>query len=135
MQKSRQLFKYKSLHLFAAPSRLYNTSIAPPSRDDPKYAWLKSQQNIQNKVGQFVQLPILPCEKPKDFGLKIAENYFLTQQRANLLKRVVNDFETYRDYGDKGLALVGPHGVGKTCFTYLVASYAWVNHFPVCYIV
>ena len=133
MQKARQLFKYNSLHLFAAPRSYYSASIAPPSRDDPKFAWLKSQQGIQNKVGQFVQLPILPCELPKDFSANVVDSYFLTQQRANLLRRVHNDFDILR--GDKGLALVGPHGVGKSCFTYLVASYAWVNHFPVCYIV
>lgn len=33
------------------------------------------------------------------------------------------------------MVLSGPYGIGKTCFSYLIACYAWVNKYPLIYIV
>jgi DNA replication protein DnaC len=83
-----------------------------------------------NSIVKFIPLPTFGDEEdphvPKDFNPK--ENFFLSQQRFQILKEVI-------EKPSAGLLLVGPHGVGKSSLTYFVACYAWLNRFPLIYIV
>jgi len=105
-------------------------------RDNPLYAWLRgSKEDIAKHVGRFVSLPTLPCSFPKQFDSTVASYYFLSAQRASMLHQIISDFESTVISDQKGLALYGPHGVGKSSFTYLVAAFAWVNRYPLIFIV
>jgi len=106
------------------------------NRDHPAYGWLKQLDEIKKNVGQFVQLPILPCEGPKEFDDVITKSFLLTNQRAELLERVINAIKVPNELATgKGMVLYGPNGMGKTSFAYLMAAYAWVNRLPLVYIV
>ena len=109
--------------------------MTPTQRDDAKFNWLRSLDTIKSNTGTFVELPEFQCDLPKDFSSTVANNFFLTSQRAALLEQIINDFERKERFDEKGFVLAGPHGMGKTCFSYLVASYAWVNMYPLIYIV
>jgi len=108
-----------------------STSQATSSRDDPAYAWLKNLDEIKKNIGNFVTLPKLPCDQPKDFRDSFAKSFLLTQQRAELLENVILDDSNE----EKGLILCGPQGMGKSALAYLIAAYAWVNRLPLVYIV
>lgn len=107
----------------------------PHSRDHVSFAWLKSLTEINDNKGKFVTLPILPGTTPKGFNSSISNSFLLTMQRAELLLRVIKEFTVNSDAKDKGMVLCGPVGIGKSMFAYLMAAYAWVNKYPLIYIV
>jgi len=116
--------------------------MLPSPRDDAKYAWLKSPTTIENNINKIVELPVFPQEcRPKGITLTVAKNFFLTAQRASVLQRAIaeandkNHDATYYFGYEKGMVIKGPFGIGKSCLTYLIASYAWVNKYPLVYIV
>jgi hypothetical protein len=85
---------------------------------------------LEKLIGKFIPLPIFGGEScqyvPKDFCPQ--ENFFLSEQRFRILKDVITESQ-------EGYLFVGPHGVGKSFLAYFVACYAWINHFPLIYIV
>ncbi len=104
------------------------------SRKDVNFEYLRGLEKnlspLEQKIGNFIPLPIFGGKEspyvPKDFDPK--ENFFLSQQRFEILKEVVTEISA-------GLLFVGPHGVGKSSLTYFVACYAYLNSFPLIYIV
>lgn len=130
-------FKCKKLAFL--PYRFYNTLQQQiVSRDDAKFNWLKRDKIISAaEVCKFVELPVFPPDcYPKEFTSLIARNFFLTTQRAALVERIINELEsTDENNTEKGMVLSGPYGIGKTCISYLIACYAWVNKYPLIYIV
>ena len=144
MLKAKAVFRSQQLQAIRTSQRHYaqvssnnsNVIIKPIvcDRDDPNFAWLKTTAGIEAHTNKIVKLPVLPCEFPKGFGVDTAAKFFLTKQRASVLLRAIKESNNF-NYHDKGLVTSGPHGIGKTCFTYLVAAYAWVNRYPLIYIV
>lgn len=104
------------------------------SREDTTFDYLrdldKDLSSLEKQIGKFIPLPIFGGKEspfvPKDFDTK--ENFFLSKQRFQIFKEVVKE-------SSAGLLFVGPHGVGKSYLTYFIASYAWINKFPLIYIV
>jgi len=129
------VFSFKLKNLAGLPHRCYSTKPRPPRnpRDNAKFKWLSKKSEFKNKIGQFVKLPILP-NVPKEFEKEISKGFLLTKQHAEILERIIKEVEAGGKQ-DKGLVLYGPQGIGKSFFTYLVASYAWVNKYPLIYIV
>jgi len=113
------------------------TTEAPSLRDHKDYAWLLSLETIKSNIGKFVKLPVLPLGiAPKNFSDCIVNNFLLTEQRAALLERIINEInEPFPLMSEKGMSVKGTTGVGKSVFSYLVAAYAWVNRLPLVYIV
>jgi hypothetical protein len=106
----------------------------PETRSDVTFDYLrgleKDLSRLEKNIGKFISLPIFGGKEspyvPKDFDPK--ENFFLSEQRFEILKEVVAE-------SSAGLLFVGPHGVGKSSLAYFVACYAWLNRFPLIYIV
>jgi hypothetical protein len=106
----------------------------PETRNDVTFEYLrgleKDLSRLEKNIGKFISLPIFGGKEspyvPKDFDPK--ENFFLSEQRFEILKEVVAE-------SSAGLLFVGPHGVGKSSLAYFVACYAWLNRFPLIYIV
>ena len=106
----------------------------PESRKDIAFEYLrgidKDLSPLEKQVGKFIPLPIFGGKEspyvPKDFDPK--ENFFLSEQWFQILKEIIAETSA-------GLLFVGPHGVGKSSLTYFVACYAYMNCFPLIYIV
>jgi hypothetical protein len=118
-------------------------------RLNQKYNFLLNLNNDNNKmmefkrkIGTFVDLPYFgPTGSnyvPKDY---INDKFLITHQRYSILEEIIeNEKEGKRITG--GMVLSGPHGknifktkgVGKSHLNYLIASYAFVNSFPLLYI-
>jgi hypothetical protein len=106
----------------------------PETRNDATFDYLrgleKDLSRLEKNIGKFIPLPIFGGKEsphvPKDFDPK--ENFFLSEQRFQILKEIVAE-------SSAGLLFVGPHGVGKSSLTYFVACYAYMNSFPMIYIV
>jgi len=145
MLKAKAVFRSQQLQAIRTSQRHYaqvssnnsNVIIKPIvcDRDDPNFAWLKTTAGIEAHTNKIVKLPVLPCAHPKGFDDDTADKFFLTEQRASVLLRVKAESNKISSKDDKGLVTSGPHGIGKTSFTYLIAAYAWVNRYPLVYIV
>jgi hypothetical protein len=106
----------------------------PKSRKDVAFEYLRGLERdlspLEKQVGKFIPLPIFGGKEspyvPKDFDPK--ENFFFSEQRFEILKEIIAE-------SSAGLLFVGPHGVGKSSLTYFVACYAYMNSFPLIYIV
>jgi hypothetical protein len=89
---------------------------------------------LQHLIGKFIPIPLLGeelDEYPKDFNPDFPF-LFLTQQMVDLLNEVITRNSTGKRIG--GYVYTGPNGVGKSGISYLIASYAYVNGYPLVYI-
>ncbi|EFC43138.1 predicted protein [Naegleria gruberi] len=103
-------------------------------RTNAKYDYLRNlhdptnMKKLENFIGTYIDLPVFGKEdsdlSPKDFDPN--DKFLLTQQRFDILKKVVN--------GSTGLVLSGPHGISKSYTLYLIAAYAFVNSIPALYV-
>lgn len=84
--------------------------------------------NIQKLEGEFIDLPSLG-QYPKGFTLEKASKFYFTKQRYHFFNSLLQTKSL-----SKGCTLIGPHGVGKSLFTYFLASYAYINHYFLVYI-
>ncbi|KAG2370870.1 hypothetical protein C9374_013781 [Naegleria lovaniensis] len=104
-------------------------------RTNARYDHLRNLQDptnmkkLETLIGKFIDLPVFGTGEsdmsPKDFNPNA--KYLLTQQRFDILNKVVNGKTT-------GLVLSGPHGVSKSYTLYLIVAYAFVNSIPVLYV-
>eukprot|EP01124_Arcella_intermedia_P019090 TRINITY_DN2622_c0_g1_i4.p1 TRINITY_DN2622_c0_g1~~TRINITY_DN2622_c0_g1_i4.p1 ORF type:complete len:613 (-),score=78.21 TRINITY_DN2622_c0_g1_i4:89-1927(-) len=117
-------------------SRHYSTFI----RNDPKWNYLRSNEELKKRVGDFISLPLLPIKSmPKGFQPANLTEFLLTRQRLQILDEVIEavDKGKLASPSDNGLCLSGPHGVGKSGLNYLLASVAYVRgwflqYIPLC---
>jgi len=116
-----------------------------PLRSLPTFSHLRWNLNtarfdgLANKVGQIISLPNLGV-LPKELDLPSLSNYLLTEQRfvhnslfglthvrLALATEVMKGLQLERGRLNNGIVLSGPHGVGKSHVSYLLAATAFVN--------
>ena len=100
-------------------------------RNDSKFDDLRSN-NLAAHIGKFIEIPLLGEEKedfPKNFEPHFP-HIFVTQELVDNLNEVVT-----KNGKDSGYVYSGPNGVGKSILAYLIACYAFVNGYPLIYIV
>ena len=112
--------------------------------DHPDYDWLKNP-SVKLQVPTFMHLPYLGSDAlPKgidddDFhsdGGRLYIPFFVCQYRLDLLDVLhayVADIKL-RPNKQLRIAPVGPQGVGKSMYCYLIACFAAVHRFPLIYI-
>jgi hypothetical protein len=118
---------------------IFTRNYIKENRNDIKFNFLRNLneepqklKELEKKIGTFFELPILGSVDsdfvPKDY---VPEHYFFSKQRFLILNEIINN-ENKRITG--GLVLSGPHGVGKSYISYLIACYAFINSYPLLYI-
>jgi hypothetical protein len=67
------------------------------------------------RVGDFIELPDLPGDKPKQFEPEHWQKFLLTKQRLEIATEVIGAIghENLQIRSRNGLCLSGPQGVGK----------------------
>jgi len=105
-------------------------------RNDPRWAFLRDDTLLSQRVGEFIELPDLPGHKPKLLKSKDWQNFLLTEQRLEIAKEVIGAIGQgpLKETRDNGLCLSGPQGVGKSALNYLLASIAYVRGWRLQYI-
>ena len=115
---------------------IFTRSYIKEKRNSIKFNFLRNLneqpqklKELENKIGTFFELPHFGSSMsdyvPKDYVSN--EPYFFTKQRFLIFKEAIENKKG-------GLLLSGPHGVGKSYISYLIATYAYVNSYPLLYI-
>jgi hypothetical protein len=119
------------------PKSLLDPKLTP--RDAKGFEWMRSLEEIKKKVNQFVELPCLGNELPKDMEEKDIKQVLMTPERISLVEELWKTLSLGEEgvrrgkYG--GMILSGPNGIGKSVDSYLLTSVAYMNGALVIYIV
>jgi ABC-type glutathione transport system ATPase component len=110
--------------------------LEPSNRSEEKFNFLRSLQDgtsmetLESMIGQFIEVPIISTQarmRPLRGNLT---SVLLTRKMVDILKEVV-----YNGTRNFGFALAGPSGIGKSTIMYMIAGWAYVNSYPLLYVV
>jgi len=102
----------RSLNVKFRSSTRYNSGM----RGDTKWNHLRTNELLKKNVGDFIELPELPGDKPQGLQSVDLKKFLLTEQRLQVFSEVLESIGNgpLRERANNGICLSGPTGVGKS---------------------